>query len=71
MAFYDICQMTSNVINYAYMGIKRSVLIRQNDLRDLESFYRNKMLEKIQKTKMPIFPLYFGVKSFENLIMKC
>ena len=36
MEFYDICQMTLNVINYGNMGIKRSVLIRQNYLRGLK-----------------------------------
>ena len=63
MAFYDIWQMTYNVINYGNMGIKGSVSIRQNDLRNLESFLRNKTFRKIQKTKMPIIPLYFGANS--------
>ena len=47
-----------------YMGIKRSVLIRQNDLWDLRSFHRNKIIVNLQKTKMRIFPLYFGEKPF-------
>ena len=51
-------------MNYGNMGIKRSVLIRQNDLRDLKSFHRNKIIVNLQKTKMQIFPLYFGEKSF-------
>ena len=51
-------------MNYGNMGIKRSVLIRQNDLTDLESFHKNKIFENLQKTKMQIFPLYFGEKSF-------
>ena len=54
-------------MNYGNMGIKRSVSIRQNDLTDLESFRKNKIFENLQKTKMQIFPLYFGAKSFVKL----
>ena len=51
-------------MKYGNMGIKRSVLIRQNELRGLEWFHRNKILEKFQKTKISTFSLYFGEKSF-------
>ena len=54
-------------MNYDNMGIKRSVPIRQNDLRDFKSFNRNKIIKNIQKTKMPLFPLYFWAKSFVKL----
>ena len=54
-------------MNYGNMGIKRSVLIRLNDLRGLEALNRNKILQKIQKTKIQYFPLYFGAKSFVKL----
>ena len=46
------------------MGIKITVLIRQSDLKDLESFDRNKISEKFQITKILTFSLYFGAKSF-------
>ena len=45
------------------MGIKRTVLIRQSDLSGLKTFDRNKICQKMQKTKIPIFPLYFLAKS--------
>ena len=51
-------------MKYGNMGIKRSVLIRKSDLKDLESFDRNKISEKFQKTKILTFSLYFGAKSF-------
>ena len=54
-------------MNYGNMGIKRSVSIRQNDLTDLESFCKNKIFENLQKTKMQIFPLYFGANPFVKL----
>ena len=46
-------------MNYANMGIERNILIRQNYQRNLESFNRNNTSEKIQKTKMQIFPFIF------------
>ena len=41
------------------MGIKRTVLIRLIDLKAVESFSRNKILHKTQKSEIAIFPLYF------------
>ena len=67
MAFFDKCHMAYNVMDYGNMGIERSVLIRQNDIRDLKSFHRNKIIVNFQKTKMKIFPLYFGERSFVKL----
>ena len=57
-------------MNYGNMGIKRSVSIRQNDLADLQSFHKNKIFENLQKTKMKIFPLYFGANPFVKLKLK-
>ena len=41
------------------MGIKRTVLIRQIDLWGSEPLESNKIMKKMQKTEMSIFPLYF------------
>ena len=56
--------MACNVIKYAKMGIKRTVLIRLIDLKAVEYFSRNKILHKTQKTEIAIFPLYFLGVSF-------
>ena len=45
------------------MGIKGTVLIKQSDLSGLKTFDRNKICQKMQKTKIQIFPLYFLAKS--------
>ena len=42
-------------MKYGNMGIKRSVLIRQTDLWDLESFDSDRTTEKIQKLKWQHF----------------
>ena len=46
------------------MGIKRTVLIRQIDLLTGKPFLRNKIGEKMQKTKMRTFPFVFLGNSF-------
>ena len=43
-------------LNYGNMGIKRSVLIRQRDLRGLKSLSKNKFQIKPRKTEITIFP---------------
>ena len=64
MIFYDICHMTWDVIKYANMGIKRTVSIRQIDLWGSEPLESNKIMKKMQKTEMTIFPLYFWPNSY-------
>ena len=49
---------------YGNMGIKRSGLIRQSDLRGLQSLSKKKFLEKKPKTKIAIFPFVFWATSF-------
>ena len=51
-------------MNYGNMGIKRSGLIRQSDLRGLQSFSRKNFRKKAEKLKLQYFPLYFWTKSF-------
>ena len=46
------------------MGIKRTVSIRRIDLLGSEPLESNKMKQKMQKTEMSIFPLYFWANSF-------
>ena len=46
------------------MGIKRTVSIRQIDLWVIEPLKSEKMNQKMRKTDMSIFPLYFGANSF-------
>ena len=41
------------------MGIKRTVSIRQIDLRGTEALDPKKIMQKMQKTEMANFPLYF------------
>ena len=64
MTFQMTCHMTLIFINHGNMGIKRTVLNWQIDLRPLELSIRNKIWKYIQKTENPIFPLYFSPKSF-------
>ena len=64
MAFYDAYHMTQNVIKYANMGIKRTMLIRQIDLCGSEPLASKKMMQKMQKTEMSIINMYFWVNSF-------
>ena len=59
MTINDRCHMTLNVIKYGNMGIKRTVSIRQIDFRSSEPLESNKMKQKMRKTEMSIFPLYF------------
>ena len=47
-----------------HMGIKRTVLIRQIDLWVIEPLESKKMKQKMQKTEMSIFPMYFWANSF-------
>ena len=46
------------------MGIKRTVLIRQIVLWCSEPLVSKKMKQKVQKTEMSIFPLYFWKNAF-------
>ena len=46
------------------MGIERTVLIRQSDLSGLKPSFGNKIKDKLQKTEIPTFSLYFGGNSF-------
>ena len=46
------------------MGIKRIVSITKNDLRTSEPLESKKMEQKMQKTEMSIFPLYFWANPF-------
>ena len=46
------------------MGIKRTVSIRQIDLWDSEQLDWNKIKQKMQKTEISIFPMYFWANSF-------
>ena len=46
------------------MGIKRTVSIRQIDLWGSEPLASKKMMQKMQKTEMSIFTMYFWAKSF-------
>ena len=46
------------------MGIKRTVSIRRIDLWGSEPLYLKKMKQKMQKTEMSIFPLYFWANPF-------
>ena len=64
MAFYDKCHMTKSVIKYSNMGIKRTVLIRKNDLWTGKPFPRNEIRHKMQKTKIRTFPFVFLGNSF-------
>ena len=41
------------------MGIERTVSIRQIDLWGTEPLESNKIMKKMQKNEMSIFPLYF------------
>ena len=46
------------------MGINRTVLIRRIDLWGNEPLESKKMKQKMQKTEMSIFPLYFWTNAF-------
>ena len=46
------------------MGIKRTVSIRRIDLWVIEPLKSEKMKQKMQKTEMSIFPLYFWTNAF-------
>ena len=46
------------------MGIKRTVSIRQIDIGGSEPLESKKKKQKMQKTEMSIFPLYFWANSF-------
>ena len=46
------------------MGIERTVSIRQIDLWGSEPLESKKMKQKLQKTEISIFPLYFWENSF-------
>ena len=48
------------------MGIKRTVSISQIDLWGSEPLESKKMKQKMQKTEMSIFPMYFWANSFVN-----
>ena len=48
------------------MGIKRTVSTRQIDLWVSETLESKKMKQKMQKTEMSIFPMYFWANSFVN-----
>ena len=46
------------------MGIKRTVSIRRIDLWGRKPLESKKMKEKMRKTEMSIFPLYFWTNAF-------
>ena len=46
------------------MGIKRTVSIRRIDLWGIKPLESKKMKQKMQKTEMSIFPMYFWANSF-------
>ena len=46
------------------MGIKRTVSIRRIDLWGRKPLETKKMKQKMQKTEMSIFPMYFWANSF-------
>ena len=46
------------------MGIKRTVSIRRIDLWGSEPLESKKMKQKMQKTEISIFPMYFWANSF-------
>ena len=46
------------------MGIKRTVLIRQIDVLGIKPLESKKMKQKMQKTEMSFFPMYFWANSF-------
>ena len=46
------------------MGIKRTVSIRRIDLWGRKPLESKKMKQKMQKTEMSIFPLYFWTNAF-------
>ena len=46
------------------MGIKRTVSIRRIDLWGKKPLELKKMKQKMQKTEMSIFPLYFWTNAF-------
>ena len=50
------------------MGIKRTVLIIPIDPRVLSTVTKKKTFQKMQKTEIHIFPLYFGINSFVNFL---
>ena len=52
------------------MGIKRTVSIRRIDLWGNEPLESKKIKQKMQKTEISIFPLYFWSNSFVILIGK-
>ena len=70
MAYVIKChKMTKNgilwhFITYAIRHKCHQVLIRRIDLKAVESFSRNKILHKTQKSEIAIFPLYFLGVSF-------
>ena len=59
MAYYDICPLTKNVINYVDMGIKTTGLNRQIDLQDLQTLKRHKNTRN--------FLCIFFANSFEEI----
>ena len=50
------------------MGIKRTVSIRRIDLWGRKPLELKQMKQKMQKTEMSIFPMYFLANSFVNQI---
>ena len=46
------------------MGIKRTVSIRRIDLWGRKPLELKQMKQKMQKTEMSIFPMYFWANSF-------
>ena len=53
-------------LKYGNMGIKRTVSIRRIDLWGRKPLESKKMKQKMQKTEMSIFPIYFLANSFVN-----
>ena len=51
------------------MGIKRTVSIRRIDLCGRKLLESKKMKQKMQKTEMSIFPMYFWANSFKSAFL--
>ena len=67
MTFYDTCHMTQDVINYANMGIKRTVSSRRIDLGILYQSFLSILHCKMHKIEWPDFSLYFWADSLQPL----
>ena len=67
MKFYDICHMVQYVIKYVNTGIKRSLWIRQIDLKGLKSLNRTKIQQNC-KTKLSF--CYFSIVFLSDSLLE-